>query len=113
LKAAILFAAALAWAGAANAEPLAEAFGNTISLVNSGGQEVRYHFNADHTYVLIGPDGASVTGAWTLSDGQLCVTPQGGAPACGPYTEGRQVGDTWRQAGPDGSEVTVTLAAGR
>jgi hypothetical protein len=86
-------------------------FGNTVTVTTANGATMRYHFEPDHTYALITPDGATVLGVWEEGDG-LCLTPSGGERTCFPAAP-RNVGDTWQGVGPDGVAVTLTLTAGR
>jgi hypothetical protein len=110
---AALALAALA-ATPALAETMENSFGNTIVVTTASGANVRYHFNADGSYTQIAPDGTNLNGAWTQTGDQLCMTPQGSAqPACVTVEQGKNVGDTWQQAGADGSQITVMLQAGR
>lgn len=98
---------------AALADDIDPAFGNTVRVTLASGAVVQYHYNPDHTYQMIAPDGARVSGSWVTRDGQLCATPQGGAETCVPAQSGHGVGDTWTQTEPDGSTVTVSIVAGR
>jgi hypothetical protein len=59
------------------------------------------------------PDGQQVTGTYAIEGDQICLTPTGGERACTQYVGDKNVGDTWTQTGTDGSQVTVTLQAGR
>lgn len=109
--------AALALGAAALASPafagtVENAFGNTMVAQVAGGPEVRIHFNADSSYVMNLPDGTTVPGAWALQNGQLCMTPQGGAAQCYPDPGDHKVGDSWTATGPDG-DMTLSLVAGR
>ena len=101
-------------AGAAWAQPMMQAaYGNTIVVTEPGGAVVRYHFNADGTFDLVTPDGHTVTGTYTVGDGQICLAPQGGQQGCTEYVGDKNVGDTWTQRATDGSTVTISLQAGR
>lgn len=112
--AAALALGAMAMAGAAYAQPMMQAaFGNTIVVTEADGTAVRYHFNADNTFVLNLPDGRTVPGSYTVADGQICLTPTGGERACTEYVGDKNVGDTWTQRATDGGTVTITLQAGR
>jgi len=111
------FAAMLAFgavlsAGAAFADPIANADDNTFVVTYANGAEARYHFNADNTFAAHTPSGA-VNGTYELSGGQLCLTPAGGERGCIPYAGDKNVGDTWTQTGSDGSTINVRLEAGR
>lgn len=110
--AAVVMGAAL-FTGAAFADTLTNAFGNTLTTTGADGATFRWHFNADSTYTVITPDGASVPGTWTREGDNLCVTPAGGAPAqCAPIVDGKAVGDSWTVTTENGA-ITVALVAGR
>ncbi len=99
--------------GAAFADTMANAFGNTVVVTYPNGAQARYHFNADNTFGIHAPDGSHVHGTYELADGQLCLTPAGGERACAAYVGDKNVGDTWTQRGLDGTDISVTLEAGR
>lgn len=112
------FAAALALgavlsAGASFADTMANAYENTVVITLADGAVVRYHFNADNSFVLHAPDGSVVNGAYEVAGDQICLTPTGGERACTEYVGDKNVGDTWTQTAADGSTITVTLEAGR
>lgn len=112
------FAAMLAFGlalstGAAFADTMANAFGNTVVVTYPNGAQARYHFNADNTFGIHAPDGSHVQGTYELAGGQLCLTPAGGERACAAYVGDKNVGDTWTQTATDGSTINVTLEAGR
>lgn len=110
------FAAAAAFAlcaGAAFADTLENAAGNTVNVTNTEGATVRYHFEADHRYMMMLPDNQMIMGAWSVADGQICLTPAGGEQACTDYVGDKNVGDSWTQRGVDGSQITVSVSAGR
>ncbi len=111
---AFIAAAALALgAGAALADTLENAAGNTVNVTNSEGATVRYHFDADHSFMMMLPDNQMVMGAWSVADGQICLTPAGGEQACTEYVGDKNVGDSWTQRGIDGTQITVSVTAGR
>ena len=110
--AAVLALGAALTAGAAFADTVANAEGNTFVVTYSNGAQARYHFNADGTFMAHTPNG-DVSGTYELNGGQLCITPTGGEAGCVPYAGDKNVGDTWTQTAADGSEITVTLEAGR
>ena len=112
--AANIAAAAVALAAApAFADTVQNAYGNTIVVTEANGVVVRYHFNADGSFELIGPDNQPVHGSYAVANGQICLTPAGGQAACTQYVGDKNVGDTWTQPASDGSQITVTLQAGR
>jgi len=99
-------------AGAAFADTIANAADNTFVVTYANGAQARYHFNADNTFGAHTPNG-EVHGTYELSGGQLCLTPNGGERSCIAYAGDKNVGETWTQTGADGSQMTVTLEAGR
>lgn len=109
--AAVLALSAFA-AGAAFAQPIANAEGNTFVVTYANGAVARYHFNADNTFMAHAPNG-HISGTYEVTGGQLCLTPTGGERGCLPYAGEKNVGDTWTQTGSDGSTISVTLEAGR
>ena len=111
----LAFAAATAFAfsAAAFADTLENAAGNTVNVTNAEGATVRYHFDADHSFMMMTPDNQMVHGAWSVADGQICLTPTGGEPGCTDYVGDKNVGDSWTQRGIDGTQITVSVTAGR
>lgn len=107
----LAFGVALA-SGAAFADTMANAAGNTFVVTYANGAQARYHFNADNTFEAHAPNG-HVTGTYELTGGQLCLTPAGGERGCLAYAGDKNVGDTWTQTGSDGTQISVTLEAGR
>jgi hypothetical protein len=100
--------------GAASADTIVNAQGNTIVVTYANGAVARYHFSADNTFSATLPDGAVISGIWNIANGEVCFLPnEGGARSCTPYVADKAVGDTWQQVGADGSPITVTLQAGR
>jgi hypothetical protein len=104
---------ALLTAGAASAQMMQSAYNNTIVVTYANGGQARYHFNADNTFSVRTPDGQSVSGTYVIEGDQICLTPAGGERACTQYVGEKNVGDTWTQTATDGSQITVTLEAGR
>lgn len=111
--AALVFLSAAVVAVPASAQMMQSAFENTIVVTSADGAQTRYHFNADNTFALQTPDGQTVTGSYAVEDGQICLTPEGGERGCTEYVGEKNVGDTWTQTGTDGSQISVTLEAGR
>jgi hypothetical protein len=112
LAAVLAFGAAL-MSGAAFADTIENGFGNTFVVTGADGQVARYHFNEDGTFTGVAPGGSTMAGRWTVADGQVCLIPPSGQQACAPVVSGKNVGDTWTQVGTDGTEITITLEAGR
>jgi outer membrane protein assembly factor BamB len=111
IVAAAVMGAAL-FAGVAFADTLTNAFSNTLTTTGADGVTYRWAFNADNTYTVYTPDGASLAGTWTRTGETLCVTPAGGAQQCAPIVDGKVVGDSWTVQTENGA-VTVSLVAGR
>ena len=102
--------------GVAFADPdtMQTAYGNTVVVTEEGGVVLRYHFNADHTFDVALPDGHAAAGTYQIANGQICLTYEGVDHAeCTEHVTGKNVGDTWTQRGSDGSQITVSLQAGR
>lgn len=107
-------AVAVTGAALAQTDTMQTAYGNTVVVTESGGLVLRYHFNADHTFDVVTPDGQTVPGTYAINGGQICLTYQGrDAAECTEHVTGKNVGDTWTQRGADGNQITVSLQAGR
>ena len=101
-------------AGSASADTMQNAFGNTIVVTYPDGGAARYFFNEDGTFTGEARGGTGMRGRWSTDTGQLClIPPSGQAPTCTDIAADKNVGDTWTQTASDGSEITVTLQAGR
>lgn len=111
--AALLALGAALTAGAAFADTMENAYANTIVVTNADGSQTRYHFNADGSFMAHTADGQHLTGSYAVEGDQICLTPEGGERACTGYVGDKNVGDTWTQTATDGSEISVTLEAGR
>ncbi|HRK63440.1 MAG TPA: hypothetical protein PLN53_03550 [Terricaulis sp.] len=103
----------LALAGAAQAQSIDNAFGNTVVVTLQNGASLRYHFNADRTFTLHAPDGTAHNGTWEIAGDQLCLTSEAMGRSCSALEGDRQVGDTWTSTSGDGSTVTLSLQRGR
>ncbi|ALL13525.1 hypothetical protein [Caulobacter henricii] len=109
---------ALGISGAALADPMASAYGNTVTITYPNGAVAKMHIDADGTYVTKTPDGASSKGTWKIDGGNTCFSqtepapPAGMAANCSPTAE-KKVGDSWTAPGPNGSTITVAIVAGR
>lgn len=88
-------------------------FGNTIVVTSASGSETRYFFNEDGTFTGLAPGGSQMAGRWRAEGDQLCLIAPNGRESCTTVAGDKNVGDTWQQTGGDGSEITVTLQAGR
>ncbi|WP_425996143.1 hypothetical protein [Caulobacter sp. DWR1-3-2b1] len=109
---------ALGISGAAMADPMASAYGNTVAITYPNGMVAKMLIDADGHYTTKSPDGSTMKGAWKIEGGATCLTqtdpvPPAGAPAnCSPTVE-RKVGDSWTTPGPNGSTITLSIVAGR
>jgi hypothetical protein len=109
---------ALGISGAALADPMASAYGNTVSITYPNGAVAKMHIDADGTYMTTAPDGATAKGSWKIEGGNTCFTQTEPAPPasmganCSP-TADKKVGDSWTAPGPNGSTLTVSIVAGR
>jgi len=103
----------LAFAGAAQAQSIENAYGNTVVVTLQNGASLRYHFNADRTFTLHAPDGTAHSGTWEIAGDQLCLTSEAMGRSCSALEGDRQVGESWTSTSGDGSQVTLTLQRGR
>mgnify|MGYP000672159979 CR=1 FL=1 len=104
----------VAFIGAAVADTIENGYDNTIVVTTADGAQLRYHFEPDGSYTMRTPDGETASGAWRYGDDEICFSDEEGAnETCAPYVDDKAVGDTWTQAGTDGSTVTVSIVAGR
>jgi hypothetical protein len=85
---------------------------NTVVATGANGAVLKFHFNADGSYVMKAGDQA-VPGRWAVESNQFCITPQGDQKSCSPHNPNRKIGDTWAVTGGDGVQYSVTLVAGR
>jgi hypothetical protein len=113
------WAAALAlgviWmAGAAWAQNTPNNDNNTFVVTEANGAVLRYHFNSNGTWDVLAPDGSTVSGTYTATADQICMTAaEQSQAACTENHPDKQVGDTWMQPATDGSQISVSLVAGR
>jgi len=106
--------AAMTFSGAVLAnDTMDAAYSNTIVVTLADGTALNYLFNADGSYSFTAGD-TTGDGAFTLGNGEICLTPTGGDEGCTPLTDGMGVGDSWEgTSAADGSPITVTITAGR
>ena len=106
---------AVLFAGAAFAQssPMQNTFGNTVVVTYASGSESRFFFNEDGTFTGVAPGGSQMAGRWRADADQLCLISPNGQESCTPSAGEKNVGDTWEQTGSDGSQITVSLQAGR
>jgi len=109
---------ALGISGAALADPMASAYGNTVAITYPNGAVAKMHIDADGQYTTKGPDGSTMKGSWKIDGANTCFTqtdpapPAGMGANCNPTAE-KKVGDTWTAHGPNGSTISVSIVAGR
>jgi hypothetical protein len=100
------------------ADPMASAYGNTVSVTYPDGATVKLFIEADGTYTSSGGPAGDSSGTWAIKGGQTCFTqvspepPAGMSPSCSP-TVSKNVGDTWTAPAQGGAEATITITAGR
>lgn len=120
----ILYAAGVAAliATPALADPMANAYENTVVVTNAAGEVSKSHYNADKTIETTLADGSVVKGTWELTEGdsKICITqtepapaPDAPQPACTEFLGSHDVGAKWEQKDFNGAPVTVELVAGR
>ena len=97
----------------AQSSPMQNTFGNTVVVTYASGAEARYFFNDDGTFAGVAPGGSQMAGRWRTEGDQLCLIAPSGQESCTTAAGDKNVGDTWQQTGSDGSQITVTLQAGR
>ena len=103
---------AIAFATAAAAATPEAFFGNTV-VTTLDGASTKWFFAKDGAYSIAGPDGEAGKGVWTLSSGELCVTPDGGEKLCVAMPAEQGVGDTWQSTNSAGQTFTTAIVAGR
>jgi hypothetical protein len=106
---------------AANADPFASAYGNTLTTTAPGGTKIVSYVNADGTWERHLPNGTVLKGTFAWKDDHtVCFTVTDPAPKPGEQSSGcraidgtQAVGDTWTETDPKGNSYTTTLTAGR
>jgi hypothetical protein len=115
----LLAAAAVLVAAPALAGTMESSYGNTVTVTNAEGKTMTLLFSEDGTFTGTGYDGAAIGGKWVVKEGKYCSTANAveGQPApteaCTDYVDGKNVGDSWKQKGTDGADITVAITAGR
>ncbi|MDX2276942.1 MAG: hypothetical protein NW206_15940 [Hyphomonadaceae bacterium] len=99
--------------GAAQAGTVENSFGNTIVSRAPDGAVTRWQYSPNGSYTMTSADGQTTRGAWAYVNGELCLTPEGGAQTCHGDGGDYHVGDTWTLTGPDGQSTTITIEAGQ
>jgi hypothetical protein len=100
-------------------DPMAGAYGNTVTVTNANGETTKLVIREDKSYEATLHDGAVHKGTWSLSaDGtQVCFTQtepapaEGATPACGMVQPGKKAGDSWEEGEGD-QKITVSIVAG-
>ena len=86
MSALILILSSAAWAN----DDMTGAFGNTLVFKTPFG-DTKVFFDADQTYTS--ETGSS--GVWSLTNGQLCMTPVESNEVCRQFEGGHQPGESW------------------
>lgn len=120
-------------------DTIQNAIGNTIRVEEAVGDVVFIHLKANHRFdqhivdpqdkgpwVVKGkkvcqrtPDGSgechALTGKWWVKDGKICQKPDA-SPSnfteCHELASGKRIGDTWKQPGGPGGDMTFLLIKG-
>jgi hypothetical protein len=114
LAAASLAAALGAAPPAAPADPMANAYGNTITLSIEPFWRARQYIEPDHTWRQVASDG-KVNGTWKVDGDQVCLTQTSppGPTYCNPVGP-HEVGESWTNIDPGtGQTVVIRLVKGR
>jgi len=108
-------------AAAANADPFAVAYGNTVTQTMPDGGKTIIYVNADKTWERHTADGKVYKGTYAWQDGtHACFTLTDPAPSdpknatnCNEIKGDHKVGDTWTEPMGNGQNLTMTITAGR
>jgi hypothetical protein len=115
-------AAVILSAAAAQADPFAVAYGNTVTQTLPDGSRTMIYVNADKTWERHAADGKVYKGTYTWQDDtHACFTltdpkptDAKGATNCNEIKGDHKVGDTWTEPMGDGkSNITMSITAGR
>ncbi len=107
----LITAVGISLAGVAHADLMDVTYDNTVNIGVGDRVIVSYYFNEDGTVTLLGMDGSSADGHWTLDGTTLCVTVEDQS-SCNEIAE-REVGDEWTEVAEDGNTITVSVTEGR
>jgi hypothetical protein len=115
------FAAVLLSVAAAQADPFASAYGNTVTQTMPNGGKVVIYLNADKTWERHNADGKVLKGTFAWKDDtHACFTTTDPAPqdparatGCSEIKESHKVGETWTEQLGNGQVITMSLTAGR
>jgi hypothetical protein len=118
----ILLAAAafVATSTAAQADPFAVAYGNTVTQTLPDGTKITVYVNPDMTWQQT-VAGHVTKGTYAWKDAtHACFTVTDPLPAdpskatgCNEIQGDHKVGDTWTEQTPDGKSITMTITPGR
>jgi len=114
-------AAAILCAGAAQADPFAVAYGNTVTQTRADGSKVVIYVNADKTWEQHMADGKVFRGTYGWEDAtHACFTVTDPAPKdpshatnCSEIKGDHKVGDTWSEDAGNGQTITMSITQGR
>jgi len=114
-------AAVVLSAAAAQADPLAMTYGNTVTQTTQDGKTSITYVNADKTWERHSADGAVYKGTFTIQDDtHACFTVVDPAPKdakgatnCVEIKPGHKVSDTWTEPMGNGQNLTISITAGR
>lgn len=121
MKPILLAAAAMIFvATAAQADPFAVAYGNTVTQTMADGTKTLIYVNPDKSWERhTGDKVAKGTYSWK-DDTHACFTMTDPAPAdpakatgCNEIKGDHKLGDTWTETTPDGKTITMAITAGR
>ena len=104
------------FSGAAFADPMGAAFGNTLNAEFPDGSSVALYADEDGTYTGTTSDGTEISGVWHLEGDNTCFERQSPSPqpaVCTISLAGRSVGDSWSVDDNQGRTLTLSLTAGR
>jgi hypothetical protein len=121
MKRVLLAAAAIiAISTAAQADPFASAYGNTVTQTMADGSKFVIFVNPDKTWESrVAGKVSKGTYSWK-DDTHACFTTVDPAPAdpakatgCAEIKGDHKLGDTWTETSPDGKAMTMSITAGR
>jgi hypothetical protein len=121
MKRIFLAAAAMIFvATAAQADPFAVAYGNTVTQTMADGMTMVTYVNPDKTWEQhVGGKVTKGTYTWK-DDTHACFTVTDPAPAdpskatgCNEIKGDHKLGDTWTETTPDGKAITMAITPGR
>jgi len=107
--------ALLAFGSAAQADPYAVFYANTLIVPSSKGVVTKIHADKDGTWTSASSDGTTGHGQWASLGNYTCISDAAMAkqpPSCSPFVA-RKVGETWTSPGMGGTTDHYTLQSGR